>query len=157
MNRKKEKYLDKISDYCFQKLEDVNNDTSKLNPVLQTVIAIYSAQGIIDNGGFQYFFENDFPQNPSYSFFSDSYRTIGADKAADNIDKAIQLFGFQEPHKHIEQRIQFLEQNDNEELPFHKLGDEICGDDSIWEKLADYTMENKEVFEIPYRDRDAHH
>ncbi len=50
---------------------------------LLTVWAVEQAQGIIDNGGFQYFFENDWPENPSYSVFIDSFRRIGAGEAAD--------------------------------------------------------------------------
>src|SRR4026209_325238 len=56
-------------------------------------IRVYSAQPVIDNGGFVYFFENDWPGNPPYSSFSEAYREIGATDVADWIDRAARLFG----------------------------------------------------------------
>ncbi|WP_027360582.1 DMP19 family protein [Desulforegula conservatrix] len=148
MNTDKEEILEKVSDYCFEQLDEAKNDPSCLKIPVQTVIAIYSAQGIIDNGSFQYFFESDFPQTPPYSFFSDAYRRIGADNVARNIDQAVELFGFPEPHLNIDKRKEFLEQRMHEDCLFHKLGDEACGDESVWRKLADYVIENMEEFDI---------
>lgn len=143
----KEEILEKVSDFCFQELDEADNDPSRLNISVQTVIAIYTAQGIIDNGGFQYFFENDFPENPAYSFFSEAYRRIGAERTANNIEKAVALFGFSDPHLNVEKRRSFLAQIADGDHLFHKLGDVICGDESVWEKLADYVIENKAEFE----------
>ena len=150
MDADKEELLDKISDYCMELLEEAKNDPSKLPIPIQTVIAIYSAQGIIDNGSFQYFFESDFPQTPPYSFFSDAYRRIGAEKAARNIELAVGMFGFPDPHLQIEKRRSFLDRiMDDDNSPFHELGDEVCGDESVWEKLADYVIVKTSDFEIP--------
>lgn len=138
-------FLEKASDYAFRKLEEADGDISKLSIPLQTVVAIYTAQGIIDNGGFQYFFESDFPNNPNYKLFSLSYKRIGAESAAENIDKAVALFGFENPHLYEDKRQQYLEALDDEAL-FIKLGDEICGDESIWEKLNIYATSEQEAF-----------
>ena len=148
MDIDKEEILEKVSDYCFELLTGAQNDPSCLKVPVQTVIAIYSAQGIIDNGSFQYFFENDFPKTPPYSFFSNAYRKIGADKVASNIDKAVELFGFSEPHLNIDKRNTFLDQRMDKDCLLHQLGDEVCGDQSVWEKLADYVIKNLKEFEI---------
>src|SRR5690348_960937 len=69
-----------------------------LPPVWRIFATIYTAQGIINNGGFRYFFENDFPNHPPYSDFSDAYRQIGMTEFGDWIDRATSLFGFPDPH-----------------------------------------------------------
>ena len=147
MNIDKEEILEKVSGYCFEQLNKASGP-SHLKIAIQTVIAVYPAQGIIDNGSFQYFFESDFPQTPPYSFFSDAYRRIGAEQAANNIDKAVELFGFSDPHLNIEKRGVFLDQRMDEDCLFHQLGDQVCGDESVWEKLADYVIKNIEEYEI---------
>ena len=138
-------FLEKASDYAFGELEHVNGDISKLSIPLQTIVVVYTAQGIIDNGGFQYFFESDFPNNPDYKLFSESYKRIGAKSAAENIDKAVALFGFENPHLNADKRQQYLETLDDEAL-FSKLGYAICGDESIWEKLNMYALSEQGAF-----------
>ena len=64
----------------------------------QVFAIIYSAQGIIDNGGFQYLFESDWPNNAPYTLFSDAYREIGARDVADWLDQAASMFPFCDPH-----------------------------------------------------------
>src|SRR5580658_6853523 len=65
---------------------------------LRTLILVHNAQGIIDNGGLQYFFESDFVEKPPYSLFVNAYRLIGATEAADALASAVQLFPFSNPH-----------------------------------------------------------
>ncbi len=147
MNKKKEKILGKISDYCFDMLSKVNDDPQQLDFPFQTVVVIYSAQGIIDNGGFQYFFESDFPSKPPYSMFSQAYKQIGATKAAENIDRAVEMFGFKNPHLNINKRQKFLD-NNSEDSKFIKLGNGICGDEMIWDLLADFIIKNSKSFNL---------
>jgi hypothetical protein len=52
-------FLDRAAEYTYKELERVGGDPSKLEVPLQTVAVLYSVQAIIDNGGFQYLFEND--------------------------------------------------------------------------------------------------
>jgi hypothetical protein len=79
-------FLDRAAEYTFAELKRLGRDPAKLPAPLQTVALIYPAQGIIDNGGFEYFFEADFDFNPPYSLISAAYRRIGAVDAADCID-----------------------------------------------------------------------
>jgi len=139
------KFLDHASDVAFEHLEVVNGDINKLPEALQTVALIYSAQGIIDNGGFQYFFENDFPGNPPYTLFASAYRRIGAYEASNNLEKAIKLFPFDNPHLYCDKRNSYLDslQDPNEII---SLGDQLCGDSSIWEKLKQYILKNAKLF-----------
>lgn len=76
-------------------------------PVL-TVWASEQAQGIVDNGGFQYFFEKDWPDNPKYSLFVDAFQRIGAMEVADCMQDAVDMFPFENPHLYCLARNSYL-------------------------------------------------
>jgi hypothetical protein len=138
--------LDVASDYAFERLNDVDGSLAKLPLPLQTVVVVYSAQGVIDNGGLEYFYESDFPNNPPYALFVSAYRRIGAVDAADCIEKSAALFPFPNPHMHRVKRDQFLEKKVS--AAFSSLSDRICGDESVWKKLALYVKQNRAAFKI---------
>ena len=138
-------FLESPSDYAFAQLEAANGDLKALPVPLQSLVLVYSAQGVIDNGGFQYFFESDWPSSPDYSIFSNAYRAIGATQVADAIDRAIRLFPFDEPHLNLELRNEFLSSLPENHLLF-QLGDSICGNESVWLQLSDYVRQNIQVF-----------
>src|SRR6478735_2557646 len=75
-------------------------DIAKLPVRVRTVALVHAAQGVIDNGGLQYFFESDFPSKPDYVLFIEAYRAIGAEDAANTLAKSVGLFPFESPHKH---------------------------------------------------------
>ncbi len=64
---------------------------------------------MIDNGGFKYFFESDWPHNPSYTTFSEAYRRIGKTEAGDAIEYAAKSFGIQTPERNEAFRNEFME------------------------------------------------
>ena len=70
--------LDAAIDFAHARMADAGNDLSQLPFEMQTVIRIETMQGIIDNGGLQYFYENDFPDNPPYSQFVDDLLRLNA-------------------------------------------------------------------------------
>jgi hypothetical protein len=114
---------------------------------LQTVVVIYSAQGIIDNGGLEYFYESDFNNEPPYFFFTEAYRRIGADEAADCIEKTAAMFGIPDPHLKRLERWDFLERIKGDEThEFSLLSRKICGDQQVWKKLAEYVATNHGAF-----------
>lgn len=138
--------LDRASNIAFSHLDAAGGDFNKLSMADQTVILIYTAQGVIDNGGFQYFFESDFPGNPPYSIFSAAYSRIGANVAASNIERAVRLFPIENPHLFSEKRNRFLDTLE-ESSELITLGDELCGDASIWENLEKFVRANAAEFE----------
>ncbi|MBK8794753.1 MAG: DUF4375 domain-containing protein [Holophaga sp.] len=117
-----------------QRLDRADGKFSDLPMTVQILLLVYSAQGVIDNGGFQYFFEMDWPGHPEYLAFSDAYRAIGANDAATCIDKAVSFFDFENPERFENQRILFMNT-----LPeghqFFKLSDYVSGDNSVWAAL----------------------
>lgn len=45
--------LDLASDAAFTRLKDAGGDPGALSEILRTFVFVYSAQGIIDNGGLE--------------------------------------------------------------------------------------------------------
>jgi Domain of unknown function (DUF4375) len=130
-------FLDRARDAALKRLGVSREDPRCLGVFDQTILAVSSAQGVIDNGGFRDFFEGDWPGKPPYSFFSDAYRRIGAEAPAKCIDQAAALFRFKHPERHNERRQRFLQQlPDSHELI--TLGDTVCGDVTVWQRLEQY-------------------
>jgi hypothetical protein len=142
-----ESLLDKASDYAFARLKEVGGDVSRLPMPLQTVVVIYSAQGVIDNGGLEYFYESDFDGTPEYSFFVNAYRRIGAESAAACIEESAAMFPFGQPHLHEAKRQQWVDGvRDDENHMFVKLSRKICGDQAVFLELAEYVGANSDAF-----------
>jgi len=113
---------------------------------LQTVLLLHGAQYRIDNGGFQYFFENDFDGNPPYRAFSDAYRRIGAITAADCLDRAAALFPFDQPYLSQDKRNEFMDAMEETD-DFSGLDDQMFAEDKkIWQCLTQYVVDHAGSF-----------
>ncbi|WP_374349033.1 DUF4375 domain-containing protein [Chitinimonas sp.] len=135
--------LEEIADCAFRALDFAGSDPRNLPIPSQTIVLVYSSQGIIDNGGLECFFSTDFPEHPPYTLFVNSYLRIGATQAARCIEQAAAIFPFPEPHLHEQQRQQFMASL-SADHPFARLSNRICGDDSVWELLCAYAIKHKE-------------
>jgi hypothetical protein len=127
--------LDKVSDTAFKKLADVDDRMEALEEPYKTVAIIYSAQGVIDNGGMVYFFENDWPNNPPYSDFADAYERIGRVDAAKALRDAVETFGVPNPERNKKARRDYMEAHQKR---FNGMvwDDCICGDKRVFADLA---------------------
>ena len=85
-------FLDLASETSLKELDKVEVNIQILDEPFKTIATVYSAQGIIDNGGLEYFFESDFPDNPSYQLFIDAYTEIGAVEEAKCIQQSLSFF-----------------------------------------------------------------
>lgn len=142
-----DKLLDRAIAYSIARVQAADGAVFQLPLPVQTVAVIQTAQGIIDNGGFEYFFESDFVGSPPYSLIIDAFHRIGAEAAAIRLEAAVRLFPFSEPHLHVEKRQAWLEEvKDNESQEFVILSRQACGDDSVFEKLAEYVEKNSNAF-----------
>jgi len=131
--------LDAARDAVFARFEAAGEDPARLPETDQTVVAVYGAQGVIDNGGLKFFFENDWPGSPPYSLFVEAYRRIGAAGVAGLLERAVSRFPFAEPHQHQELRREFMESLDESDDFF---GEAACGDTLVWERLEEYVRDN---------------
>jgi hypothetical protein len=139
--------LGKPYDYAVSCLEAAGGDLDALPVPLQTLLIVESAQGIIDNGGLEFFYEADFPNNPPYALFVEAYRRIGAESAASCIETSSLMFPFAEPHFFEPLREVWLEKfRLDPKQEFARLSARVCGDESVWLKLADYVKKNRNAF-----------
>lgn len=135
-----EDLLDVVSDAAFAKLESVGGNPQQLSDPAQTIVVVYAAQGVMDNGGLHYFFENDWPNHPPYSFFADAYRRIGATPEADAILAAAALFDRPDPHLDDEYRVAAMDDDF-----IRKLSeiDRRCSSD-VWSLLTRYAVDYRD-------------
>jgi hypothetical protein len=142
-----QRILDQASDYAFSRLKEARGDIAQLPEALRTLVMVYSAQSAIDDGGLEYFYLSDYPGQPPYGELVEAYRRIGADRAAECIQRSAQLFGLQEPHKNRAARQAFLaDKGSHGAHELKRLGDDICGDMSVWESLGDYVVDHGAEF-----------
>ena len=137
--------LERAARIVFHRLKQNGGDPRTLGLPEQTVAVIYGAQGVIDNGGFRYFFENNWPGRPPYSLFSDAYRRIDATDAADCLDRAVRLFPSPRPHLAMGMRNRFMDALPEDDQLF-ALGGRVCGDTTVWTKLERYVGQHTEAF-----------
>lgn len=134
-------------DYALDRLAAAGGDLALLPVPLQTLLIVESVQSMIDTGGLQYVYEADFPNNPPYALFVEAYRRIGADVAAAALEASALLFPFDEPHCFEELRVLWLEKlRHDPQQPLAQLDARICGDASVWPKLAQYVERNAAAF-----------
>jgi hypothetical protein len=137
-------------DFSRDSLHGVRGRMDRLSEPVRIVLIVHAAQGLIDNGGFQYFFEADFPGTPPYAFFVDAYRTIGAEEEARIFARAVALFNFPEPHLNRKQRNKYLDRwQKDPRSPMNLLTDLMCGNKAVWEYLETYIQQNKGEFSQP--------
>ncbi|MBD9406507.1 DUF4375 domain-containing protein [Acidovorax sp. ACV02] len=139
--------LERASAYTTAKVLEADCCVSRLPEALQTVVVINTTQGIIDNGGLEYFYESDFPANPPYSFFAETFRRIGVESVASCIDEGSRMFPFPEPHLHEAKRRTWLDSvKDDEAHPFVHLSRKARGDELVFQKLAEYVDRHRDAF-----------
>ena len=102
--------MNSISDQLFDKYEEVANTKgiAEVPEPARTLIAVYTAQGVIGNGGFAYFFESDFFGDDGYEIIIQSYRNIGLEEFALTIENVLSLFPDGKPHESEKQRSDFI-------------------------------------------------
>jgi hypothetical protein len=115
---------------------------------IQVVLLVDSAQGIMDNGGLQYFYEVDFQEQGPYSDFVQAYRAIGAEDAASLLERSIGLFPFADPHLYEQKRQHWLDEiRENESHEFHDLSGKLIGHKGVFPKLKEYMAQHSEHFD----------
>ena len=133
--------------HALARMADVGNDLSMLPIEFQTIIRLETMQGIIDNGGLQYFYENDFPGNPPYEVFVDDLIRIDAHDHAEFLKSSIECFDIPDPHLDQQQRNARLAEIWGEKnQTFIEAENKLCGNKEIWIKLNEYVMKNQTIF-----------
>ena len=130
-------------DACFEVLDKVRR-VEFLDQPCRTVVIVYSAWGIIGNGGFQYFFENNFEGDPPFDVFTQAFRTVGLGEIALRFSALVALFPFSDPHKSIQKRQEFLDsQQPDFVAAMTELENLICKHENIEETLNSFLEREK--------------
>jgi hypothetical protein len=142
--------LNRAIEFALNRLDAVGGDPFRLPQALQVLVLVHAAQGIIDNGGLQYFFEVDFPGRPCYSVFFQAYRAIGAGDEADALEEVVELlFPFPNPELHQPKRDKALDYlSVTQRLGRDRVDELMVGNGSIWEKLAKHVALHRAEFAV---------
>lgn len=141
-----EALLSETADRVFDGLSE-DDPLTGLSPARQVFVRVYTAQGILDNGGLPYFFGSDFPGTPDYSSFSNAYREIGAIEVASWMEEVVALFPDSAPHKDAAMRNRCLAPHATDSCAAREagacrmcdLGDCIVSDsDRVFSLLAEF-------------------
>jgi hypothetical protein len=128
-------------------LAAVDADMSLMPEPVRNFLLVHGAQGVIDNGGYRFFFEADWPNKPPYDVFVSAYEAIGCFEQAEDLRRVVATFQFQDPHLHKEQRQAFIEARyDKSRFCVPEWGNALCGDKDVWEKLARYYEMHEDDF-----------
>jgi hypothetical protein len=118
------------------------DDISVLPLELQVIVRIVSAQGVIDNGGYKYFFGADWDRQP-YEQFAEAYEAIGCVQAAADLRRVVSTFPFSEPHRRRESRREYMRLHwDEDSCCVRGWCDALCGDATVWSNLTEYCREH---------------
>ena len=85
------------------------NDMTTMPDVERNIVAVITAQAVIDNGGFRYFFETDFDGKPHYNIFVEAYDQIGATESAGSIEQMLAHFPDKTPPEDHGKRRKYLD------------------------------------------------
>ena len=141
---------DPISDgfkKAVKKLDKAKDNIDLLPQSVTTFLFVHSAQGVIDNGSYEYFFGSDWPKKPPYSRFVEAYSAIGCKNQAKELARVVSTFPFDNPHLKESSRKKYMKENyDDENYHVKGWGNKLCGDKEVWEKLEKYYLRNKKDF-----------
>ncbi|MFG0259515.1 MAG: hypothetical protein ACF8LK_04100 [Phycisphaerales bacterium JB041] len=142
--------LDRAADVAFARLEAAGGDPRRLEEPYGTFVTVFSAQGVLDNGGLRYFLGNAWPGEPPYAHFSASYRTLGAAAAADTIDEAVRLLALAAPERDADARLERLGGPVGDRI--EALNERIDGDE-VWRRLSAFVRAHEVAFSDGAADR----
>jgi len=129
------------------KAMNAENEINLLPKSVRTFLLVHAAQGVIDNGGYSYFFGPDWTNQLPYEEFAEAYADIGCANQARDIRRVISSFPFPDPHLKCEKRANYIKENyDNDAIEIRGWGDALCGDNEVWEKLTTFYISHEKDF-----------
>jgi len=151
-----EKLINESDDEALlmQVLEAINQredfDIGDIPDEHRHVIAAVTAQAIIDNGGFRYFFASHFKGRPDYKMIVEAYSQIGAKESADAINQALLMFPNGEPPEALDEREKYIEaifgKNSQHAKALNEIESKVLGNMENYSLAANYIRENAEKF-----------
>ncbi|MCC2970723.1 DUF4375 domain-containing protein [Massilia sp. IC2-476] len=129
---------------CYTMFEQLGKPLEHLNDPCRSAIIVDTALGIIGNGGFQYFFEANFSDNPDYGIFVDAFQRVGLNEIAQGLAALLAMFPFEAPHQSAERRQRFLEASSDEfEQAMQRLEDLIYARKDLDSVVEDFLKRSR--------------
>src|SRR5262245_63775631 len=97
-----------LCDVTWRRATDRYGDTAvatDFSPTDRVVVLVWTAYGIVENGGFEYLFSSDLPGDPTYQLTLDAFRTIGSVAAASALEDALAAFPTGTPPTEVDERL----------------------------------------------------
>lgn len=141
-----------LCDRLFISISDHFGDELKAEELPEcprTVLLVWHASGIIDNGGFEHLFECNTADDPGFKLTHQAFESIGSDLAASALRDALALFPNREIHSDRDARGVFyrsLPAADRARLNERFWSAGMTGNDEIKIKLAKFIREHEAEF-----------
>lgn len=123
-----------------------DKNLSAVPELVRPVVTTYSAQGVIDNGGFPYLFENNWPGITDWNIFADDFEAVGHTTGAEAIRAALRLFPHGQPQTDLKERRKHIFGTlgglDGE---LGKLDRVICGESEFLDQLLVRYIETNQI------------
>ncbi len=143
------KHFDWAWEYCSNLMRENGNHPFNLEDPYRAVVLVVEAQSKIGNGGFDYFYGNDYSHDdvtPSYEVFAKAYEEIGAREAAGIFRESLKCFPFSDPHLKMDERLDFIDERRHSGDQLDQLSEAMWRPGLVWKKLYDYIADRFEAF-----------
>lgn len=121
---------------CEKYAKIAQTDFAALPQIVRPVITTCSAQGIIDNGGFPFLFECDWPGLVDWNVFPDDFEAVGHTEGAEAIRAALSLFPQGQPQRDLRVRRKYIfDVLGGLDGELGTLDSAICGRSALLEQL----------------------
>ena len=118
-------------------------DAMQYTPEERSIVLVWHSSGIIDNGGFELLFSDNFDGDPDFKITAEAYKTVGLTRGYNAFENAFKLFpGGNVPHDSEERIRQYrmADESVRDEINTQHWND---GWEALREKvLAQYIREN---------------
>lgn len=125
-------------------------DIHDVSQAHRNVVAVITAQAVIDNGGFRHFFESQFDGSADYQMFVQAYQDVGAAESADALNQALMMFPDGVPPSEVDERQKYLnaifDESGNDNLKISAIENKILGNMENYSLVASYIRDNRELF-----------
>jgi hypothetical protein len=123
----------------------------KYRPEERVVMLVWHGSGIIDNGGFEYLFEDDFPGDPGFRLTAQAFEQIDCEQAAAAFREAMAIFPDSRVPPDIDVRVKLYKQASESRreainMKFWQADWEEAGEQRLRHKVAEYIRRHKAAF-----------
>lgn len=142
-------FIEKAADIAYKALDVAKDDFSRLPIHYSAFLRVFTAQGVIDNGGWKYFYERDWPGNPPYREFIDAFAELKCFDSAKALDATAKSFPFENPHLLGAKRREYMSKNyDKKTLLVKGWPPNVFSHHGVFDLMEQYVKANTAHFPL---------